>query len=190
MTRKQRRLARPKRKTKAGRNKSAVVERREAFIAAYLSNGHNCTQAAIAAGFSPRTAYSQGQRLLKNVEVERQLAEAAKKAGDAADLKTERTLQEVRRVAFSDPRRFFRNDGSIKPPVEWDADMAAAVASYEVVGTKTKLKFCDKLAALEQAMRHLGLYERDNRHNAQNLAIQVNLVGPTTPLELQAKRVP
>ncbi len=30
---------------------------------------HNATQAAIRAGYSPKTAYSQGQRLLKNVEV-------------------------------------------------------------------------------------------------------------------------
>jgi len=35
----------------------------------------NATQAAIRAGYSPKTAYSQGQRLLKNVEVLRVIAD-------------------------------------------------------------------------------------------------------------------
>lgn len=165
---------------KAGRAKPAVTERRKAFIAAYLSNGHNCTQAAIAAGFSPRTAYSQGQRLLKNVEVSQALAVAAKSAGDAAGLKTERTIQELRRIAFSDPRQFFRADGSVVPPTEWTEDMAGAVASFEQVGGSFKIKFNDKMAALQQSMRHLGLYERDNRQRGENLALQINLVGAPT----------
>ncbi len=35
---------------------------------------HNATQAAKRAGYSPRTAYSQGQRLLKHVEVQTAIA--------------------------------------------------------------------------------------------------------------------
>ncbi len=42
-----------------------------------LYNG-NATEAAIAAGYSPKTAYSQGQRLLKNVDI----AEAIKARED------------------------------------------------------------------------------------------------------------
>jgi hypothetical protein len=120
-------------------------------------------------GLQPKDCLQRRQRVLKHVEVSGDLAEAAKRAGDAAGLNTERTLQEVCRAAFSDPRKFFREDGSIKPPSEWDADMAAAVASYEIVGGVTGIKFCDKLAALEQAMRHFGLYQRDLRQRQENL---------------------
>ena len=35
----------------------------------------NATQAAIRAGYKKETAYSQGQRLLKNVEVQKHIAE-------------------------------------------------------------------------------------------------------------------
>ena len=35
---------------------------------------HNATQAAKRAGYSPKTAYSQGQRLLKHVEVQTAIA--------------------------------------------------------------------------------------------------------------------
>ena len=35
----------------------------------YLSNGFNAVRAAVATGYSAHTAYSQGERLLRNVEV-------------------------------------------------------------------------------------------------------------------------
>ncbi len=43
-------------------------QRRETFCEAYMVSG-NATQAAKDAGYSDKTAYSTGQRLLKNVEV-------------------------------------------------------------------------------------------------------------------------
>ena len=43
-------------------------QRQQLFVNEYLVD-LNCTQAAIRAGYSSRTAYSQGQRLLKNAEV-------------------------------------------------------------------------------------------------------------------------
>ena len=45
-----------------------MTHRQELFIQEYL-NSLNATQSAIRAGYSPKTAYSIGQRLLKNVEV-------------------------------------------------------------------------------------------------------------------------
>ena len=41
--------------------------KRQAFVDAWEGNA---TAAALAAGYSPKTAYSQGQRLLKTVEVQ------------------------------------------------------------------------------------------------------------------------
>lgn len=52
--------------------------KRQAFVDAWEGNA---TAAALAAGYSPKTAYSQGQRLLKNVEVQ-----AAIKAREAQRL--------------------------------------------------------------------------------------------------------
>ena len=48
--------------------------KRLVFTKEYLKD-FNATQAAIRAGYSPKTAYSQGQRLLKNVEIKEVLAE-------------------------------------------------------------------------------------------------------------------
>ncbi|MDZ5288583.1 terminase small subunit [Helicobacter pylori] len=45
------------------------------FVSEYLQNGQNATQAAIKAGYSKKTAGSQGQRLLKNVEIKKRLSD-------------------------------------------------------------------------------------------------------------------
>ncbi|MEK5469328.1 terminase small subunit [Paenibacillus sp. FSL R7-0210] len=60
------------------------------FVTEYIRNGNNATQAAIAAGYSERTASSQGSRLLKSVEVQQFLN------------KTEQNLNKDLRVMFAD----------------------------------------------------------------------------------------
>ena len=56
-----------------------LTQMQQAFCEYYIAN-HNATQAAIQAGYSKKTAYSQGQRLLKNVEIKKYLEEAENKA--------------------------------------------------------------------------------------------------------------
>jgi phage terminase small subunit len=176
---------------------AAAKQRRELFVQAYLAPGehqHDQTHAAIAAGFSPKTATSMGGRLIKEAGVAEMIAAAARKVAAKVELSTERTLREVRDIAYNDPRRFFRDDGSLKPPREWDEAMAACVQSLEVseiaegagkkrkvIGHTGKIKFWSKIDALDKAMRHAGLFEKDNRQKQENLAIQINLVGGPEP---------
>lgn len=155
----------------AGNSQAAAAQRRKRFIAAYLQNGNNATEAAKSAGFSAKTAYSAGGRLLKKVDVKEALARAAQAVAEKAGLSVERTLREVARIAYSDPRRFYNPDGSLKEIHELDEDTAATVAQVEideikadgvVIGRTKKLKHWDKNAALEKAMKYHGLYEKDN----------------------------
>ena len=60
------------------------------FITEYLKNGNNGTAAAIAAGYSEKTAYSQASRLLKSVEVQQYLN------------KTEQNLNKDLRLMFAE----------------------------------------------------------------------------------------
>lgn len=66
------------------------------FVEEYLVD-LNATQAAIRAGYSARTAYSQGQRLLKHVEV----AKAIKAAMDARSERVSVTADDVLRELWS-----------------------------------------------------------------------------------------
>ena len=74
----------------------------------------------------------------------------------------------------------FRRDGSLKPLAELDYDTAASVASIEADTDRStvKARLWNKNAALEKAMRHLGLFERDNAQRGESVALQVIVVGP------------
>jgi Terminase small subunit len=84
--------------------------RQEHFVEEYLVD-LNATQAALRAGYSPKTAEAQGSRLLSHVKVQRaitaRMAERSKRTEVAAD----RALLEIARIAFSDLRRLFHEDG-------------------------------------------------------------------------------
>ena len=45
-----------------------INHRKQSFVTEYIQSG-NATEAALKAGYSKKTAYSTGQRLLKNVEI-------------------------------------------------------------------------------------------------------------------------
>lgn len=85
------------------------------------------------------------------------------------------------RLAFSDARRLFRPDGTIIPLHELDEDTAATVAAFEIETsangiTTTKIKLWDKGAALEMAMKRLGLFARESVQQRESLQLQIVLV--------------
>lgn len=145
----------------------ALNARQEAFVQEYLID-LNATQAAVRAGYrgDPNTI---GPRLLANVSV-RSAVEAAMKEREArTHITQDRVLQELARIAFSDLRKAYHSDGTLKLPHEWDDDTAASMAGLETltsgaggedspaVLTTKKVKVFDKGAALTLAMRHLGM---------------------------------
>ena len=166
-------------KKKAGNTQEDAEHRRKLFVEAYLTNGGNASQAAVAAGFSQKTAGAAGSRLLKHVDVVLTLQQRRKVVIEKMELTTERTLREIARLAYCDPRKFFYDNGAPKPIHELDDDSAAALAGMEVTeeyegsgqdrvfkGFTKKYKLADKNAALEKAMKHLGQYEQDNKQRS------------------------
>ena len=69
-----------------------MTDQQELFVIEYVKLGcRNATQAAKNAGYSEKTAYSQGQRLLKNVEVQQKLDEL--KSQSAEELRREMAFE-------------------------------------------------------------------------------------------------
>jgi phage terminase small subunit len=141
-----------------------AAARRRAFAEEYLSNGGNALQAAISVGFSQKTAGSQGSRLLKHVEVLSIIDSRRSELRTKLEISTERVLKEISRIAFSDPRRIMRPDGTLMMPHVLDDDTAAASASFEFdPDGKVKYKFWDKNSAHERVCKILGEFEKDNK---------------------------
>lgn len=81
-------------------------DKQESFVREYLID-LNATQAAIRAGYSDATAYSQGQRLLKNVEVaaaiQAQMDNRAKRTEITADYVLETIVSTIERCKQVEP---------------------------------------------------------------------------------------
>lgn len=156
-----------------------AAARRTLFVAAYLANGGNATEAAKSAGFSEKTACSQGSRLLRNVEVAAAVTAAQVKLQHKHHLTADRVLQELARITFFDPRKLYNPDGTLKKLHDLDDDTAAAIASVELEGgVISKLKGWDKNSAIEKAMRTLGQFKHDFTPQIPGAP------GPSTPVNV------
>lgn len=141
------------------------------FISAYLKD-LNATSAALAAGYSKRSAYSQGQRLLKHAEISSAIQAKATKQLEDIDISVERVLRGLGNLAFFDMRKLYRSDGSLKDIPELDFDMQAGICGVEIdklferfgagkaseVGTTTKVKIADRGTNLERLGRYHKLF--------------------------------
>jgi hypothetical protein len=118
--------------------------------------------------------------LLKNVQTQHELTLAAREVADIVGLETKRTVQEVARICYFDPLGLFGPDGQLLPLAKMTPQARACISGidFDKDGRVTRIRFCDKNAALEKAMKHHGLYDKDNSQPRENLKIQVLLVGP------------
>ena len=169
------------RKAKPGASKGATAARKKKFVESFVANGGNATQAGIDAGYSPKTAYSQGARLLKDVEILAQIDARRTELSNKYELTTETLIRSMARAVFFDPRKLYDENGQLKAITDLDDDTADALTGIEVTfervhgkdtptdvvtGVK-KYKWLDKNTAREQANKHLGLYEKDNKQKPQ-----------------------
>lgn len=143
----------------------SLTEKQARFVEEYLVS-LNASQAALRSGYSAKTAYSQGQRLLKNAEVQARIEEAQREAAKRLEITKERVLREYARIAFSDLRNVLTwgPDGiALRDSGEVDADIAATVAEITQTITKDggtiRVKLHSKTAALDKLAEHLGLFK-------------------------------
>lgn len=119
----------------------------------------NGKQAAIRAGYPPRSAVVKACQLLTEANVQSAMQALAKQQADKLDLTAERTMTEAARVGYFDPRKLFHADGKPKKPHEWDDNTAAGVESYN--WKKGEVKCHSKTAALLLCSRITKIVDND-----------------------------
>jgi phage terminase small subunit len=110
----------------------------ESFARQYIINHFNGQQAAIAAGFAPKSARITAAKLLAKANVQERIASLLAAANKKLDYSIEKTLQQIARHAFADPRVLFNSDGSMKKITELDEDAAAMIGGVELSGKRVK----------------------------------------------------
>lgn len=152
-----------------------LTKKQQEFVAAYLIDG-NATKAALSAGYSKRTAAKQGSQLLAIPRIQQEIAKKHNKRLEKFEISAEKVLNEIAKLAFFDPRKLFREDGSPKHITELDDETAMAVAGLDVnelygedgpIGQVKKYKLADKGQNLERLGRYLKLFTDKVEHSGK-----------------------
>ncbi len=137
-----------------------LTSRQQRFVEEYLIN-LNGTQAAIRAGYSPRTASEQGAQLLAKLKVRHAVDAAMATRSARTGVTQDRVVRELARIAFADPTAIidFRT-GEVRAGLT--EDDRAVLAGVKVKDgdtlTEREVKLCDKLRALDLLGRHLNMF--------------------------------
>lgn len=139
---------------------------------------------------STKVATANATRLLTYAAIRARLAALQQPRLKKIDVTAEKVLAELTRLGFSDVRRLLDDAGHLLPIKAWPDDIAASVASVEVV-TKTmpgsgpteieyvtKIRLWDKRGSLELLGRHLRLFgaEPSSPQPSQMLTVNVTTI--------------
>ena len=146
--------------------KPTLTPKQATFVEEFLVDS-NGTQAAIRAGYSPRTANEQAARLLANASVADAVAAARQLRAERVQVEADDVLRQVAHMLFVDVRRLVDDQSRPIPLHLLPDDVAAAIQSVEITdhahGRTFRYRLADRVAAVDKLMRHLGLFSLDNR---------------------------
>jgi phage terminase small subunit len=188
-----------------------ITDKQRRFADEYLID-LNATQAAIRAGYSPRTAQQQSSDLLLKLVIrdyiDQRLAEQSARTG----INSERILREYARMGFARvPDIVDTTTGKVKENLS--PDDAAAISSIKIktfesdngFSTECEVKIHDKQKALQRLEKYQGLTKQEDEHlqleqqklefakaqaakqdeppTSQDLSSLMNALTPQQPLE-------
>ena len=140
-------------------NKLTIKQKK--FADEYIISG-NATESAIKAGYSDKTAYSSGQRLLKNVEVKEYIQKRQEEERKKHEIRKEDIISEFAAIGFNDITEFISIKGRrviIKSTDDLTPQQRKAVSSIKKTKFGIEVTFYDKPKALDSLCRILGFNE-------------------------------
>lgn len=157
--------------------KKNLTPKQQLFVASYIASNHNATKAAKAAGYSEATAYSQGARLLKNVEIRAAIDAYL----DEATMGAKEVLYRLTRQGRADMADITNADGLFQMSTAQENGVTSLIKSithttttFKGVETVTlKVDLYDAQAALALLGKHHKLFtERVQVDDWRSQAIQ------------------
>lgn len=141
------------------------------FVKAYLADP-NATKAAIAAGYSEKTATSIGSENLRKPHIKAALELGFKEITEGYDVTAERIIKELARIAFvnmKDLATWTESGVSFKPSSGLDEDTTAAIVEVSETVTQhggtLRIKQHDKVKALEMLGKYRSLFTERHEHS-------------------------
>lgn len=155
-----------------------MTDKQKRFCEEYLID-LNATQAAIRAGYSPKTANEQGSRLLANVSIRTHIDKSIAARSVRTGVNADRVIRELARVAFVNPTEIVDPDTARVRETATDDDKAAISAVKVKMSSgensdsiEREVRFADKLKALELLGRHLNMFS-DNLNITGDMGVSI-----------------
>lgn len=159
-----------------------LTPKQQRFVQEYLVD-LNATQAAIRAGYSPKTAEIIGFENLRKPKIKAEIDRVMQDRAKRTEITQDKVVQELAKIAFSKGTDFVRvvtrtgyrplldDEGNAidQEPYEYQAveivntdeipeDSQAAIAGIKQGANGIEVKLNDKVKALELLGRHLGMF--------------------------------
>ncbi len=152
-----------------------MTGKQNVFVQEYLKD-MNATQAAIRAGYSQHTAYSIGQRLLRNVEVSNAINSAMSERSERTALNADYVLQNLHEIA----QRCMQ-----KSPVMVKGEQAIDDEGRHMWTFDAK----NALRALELIGKHMGMFSDKNREQEETPEdVKIQIAIRRAILNMEAER--
>lgn len=152
--------------------------KRRKFVLEYVKD-FNGKQAAIRAGYSPKTAEVQASRLLSNANLKAAADELSDSAVKKAGVEVGQVISELAYGAFVDPADVFDSSGDAKPMCDIPPHVRRAISSIDTItrpdGSKVvKVKLIDKPRCLEMLGRYLGMFKDKVEHSGSGFQLVIH----------------
>ena len=150
-------------------------ERQIKFVEEYIKS-LNATDAAIKAGYSEKTARSQGSRLLTNVDIQKAIQQAKADREERTKIDADYVLKRLVEIDQMDVLDIMDDQMKIRPVNEWPKVWRQYVVNLENLelsdgeGCFKKIKWPDKVKNLELLGKHVsvGAFKDKIEHTGAN----------------------
>lgn len=138
-----------------------LTGKQQRFVEEYLVD-LNATQAAVRAGYSPKTAEAIGYENLRKPQIREAIEQARAERSERTEITQDMVLRELAAIGFARATDYVQIRDGCVVLTETDAlsvDQKRAVASIREGKHGIEVRLHDKVRALEKIGEHLGMFE-------------------------------
>ena len=174
-----------------------LTDKQAAFAREYVID-FNASAAALRAGYSQRTAGRTAAELMQDARVKAEIQRLTAAKAARASMEADEVVEQLVNIVRSDisdvmtwgmaevedgeglPLTLPNGDAILRPTISiidssrLPRSITGAIAEVSMTDKGTfKVKMHDKGAAIDKLMRHLGMFEKDNKQVADGLAMLI-----------------
>lgn len=158
-----------------------LSNQQDAFCHEYILD-FNATQAAIRAKYSEKTARSQANRLLTNVDIQKRIAELVEERNNRVQIDADYVLRRLVEIDQMDALDILNEDGSLKPVGKWPKiwrqfisgmDLSEVTVGDDINVIVKKIKWPDKVKNLELLGRHTSVGAFKDKQQQQLVELEI-----------------